>query len=235
MEGISMIKEILEDVRKSGRKTLDEYNASRIMSEAGIPMAKGVVCKDLDSAIKAAEYYNYPVVIKIASPNILHKTDVGCVKVGIKNKTELTEAYYSILDNATKSNPDAHILGVLVQEMVPQGLELIAGMKRDPQFGPVLMFGMGGIYVEAFQDVALRLIPITRADAVKMIKETRVYKIIQGLRGKEYDLEQVIQMLLKISDLVAENDLIEEIDINPFFLYEKGKGGKGVDALISIR
>ncbi len=230
-----MIREILEDVSKSGRKSLDEYHASLIMSEAGIPMARSKICKDLESAKKASDDFKYPIVLKIASADILHKTDAGCVRTGIKNNTELTEAYWNILDNARKYNPNAHVIGVLVQEMVPHGLEVIVGMKRDLQFGPVLMFGMGGIYVEVFQDVALRLIPITRTDAVKMIEETKVFKIIKGVRGREYDLEQAIQILLNISALVEKNDSIEEIDINPFFLYEKGKGGKGVDALISIK
>jgi acetate---CoA ligase (ADP-forming) subunit beta len=229
-----MIKEIISDVKTSGRNSLNEYQASQIMNSTGISMAKSIVCKNFEELISTEENIEYPVVLKILSSDILHKTDAGCVEIGINNKEDLIKAYAKVMDNARKYNPNASIDGILVQEMVKQGLELIIGMKKDPQFGPVVMFGLGGIYVEVFQDISLRLLPIDNYEAVEMIKETKIYKIIDGAREKEYDLDAVVDTLLKISKLVEENEEIEEIDLNPFFLYEKGEGGKAVDALISL-
>lgn len=229
-----MINEIIKEVKISGKKSLNEYQASQIMDYCGIKMAKSIVCKNYEELLKAEESLKYPVVLKILSSDILHKTDAGCVKIDIKTKEDLRESYNEVMENARNFNPSASIDGVLVQEMVEQGLELIIGMKKDSQFGPVVMFGLGGIYVEVFQDIALRLLPVDRFDAVEMIKETKIYQVIKGARGKEYDFEAVVDTLLKISDLVEQNEEIEEIDLNPFFLYEKGKGGKAVDALISL-
>lgn len=213
---------------------LNELEANKLLSSRDIPMAISKLCKTAEEAISTAEEIGYPVVMKVLSSDILHKTEAGCVFIGVKNREEAEEIYNKIIKNANKYNPKAKINGVLVQEMAKKGLELIIGMKKDPQFGPVIMFGLGGIYVEVFKDIALRLLPLDEKEIVEMIKETKVYEIIQGARGTKYDIDTVVDTIAKISKLVQENSNIDEIDINPFFLYEKGKKGKGVDALVKV-
>ena len=212
---------------------LNELDAMNLLSEYGVPMAKSMVAGTKEEAVRAAEELEFPVVMKILSADIQHKTEAGCVCLGVE-KEEVEETYEKILENARSYKADAAVDGVLIQEMAAQGLEVIVGMKKDPQFGPVLMTGSGGIYVEVFQDIALRLLPVDRKEAVRMIKETKLYQIIRGARGTEYDLDALADSLLKVSELAVDQPSIEEIDINPLFLYEKGKGAKGVDALIKI-
>lgn len=213
---------------------LNEIEASKLLSSWGISMAESRACITKEEAVKEAEKMKFPIVMKILSPDIQHKTDAGCVFLGIDSIGKVKESFDKIISNAKAYNSDAKIDGILIQEMAEKGLEVIIGMKKDPQFGPVIMVGMGGIYVEVFKDISLRLIPLSYYDAENMIKETKLYKVIQGARGIKYDMEYLIETILKLSELVQSNDEIEEIDINPFFLYEKGKGGKGVDALIKV-
>lgn len=213
-------------------KFLNELEASKLLSSYGIPMTESKVCKTKEEAILKVEKMNFPLVMKILSPDIQHKTDANCVFLGINSIEEVKINFEKILINARNYNIDARIDGVLIQEMAANGLEVIIGIKKDPQFGPLVMVGLGGIYVEVFKDISLRLIPITRYDAEEMIKETNMYKIIQGARGVKYDEDCLINTILNLSDLIAGQPDIEEVDINPFLLYEEGKGGKGVDALI---
>jgi acyl-CoA synthetase (NDP forming) len=216
-------------------KFLNELDANMLLSSFDIPMAKSFLCRTAEEALVAAEKLKFPVVMKILSPDIQHKTEAGCVFIGIGSKEQVKDTYTKLIKNAGAYNSDALIDGVLIQEMAEKGLEIIVGMKKDPQFGPVIMAGSGGIYVEVFKDIALRLLPVDRYEAERMLTETKVYQILNGARGKTYDMDKLIEVLLGISRLVQENDAIEEIDINPFFVYEKGKGGKGVDALIKVR
>jgi len=216
-------------------KFLNELDANKLLSSFDIPMARSFSCKTDVEALAVAEKLKFPVVMKILSPDIQHKTEAGCVFIGISSKEQVKNTYTKIMKNARAYNSAAVIDGVLIQEMAEKGLEIIVGMKKDPQFGPVIMVGSGGIYVEVFKDIALRLLPIDRYEAERMLAETKVYQILNGARGRTYDMEKLIEVLLGISRLVQENDSIEEIDINPFFVYEKGKGGKGVDALIKVR
>ncbi|HWQ78288.1 MAG TPA: acetate--CoA ligase family protein [Anaerovoracaceae bacterium] len=213
---------------------LNELEASRLLSEAGIDMAGCRVAAGVSEAEAIAETIGFPVVMKVLSADIQHKTDAGCVFIGVENKQDVVKTYETIMGNAKKHAPAAHIDGVLIQEMAASGLEIIAGLKRDPQFGPVILVGMGGIYVEVFHDVSMRLIPVSRDDIEEMLKETKVIKLIEGARGKVYDKAALIDALLRLSELAVKRTDIEEIDINPLFLYEEGKGLKGVDALIRI-
>ncbi|MCK9217325.1 MAG: acetate--CoA ligase family protein [Firmicutes bacterium] len=216
------------------KKFLNELEAGNMLSSYGIPMAKSIACKTIDEALKEASKLKFPLVMKILSPDIQHKTDAGCVILNVKNIEELEKSFIIIINNAKEYDNNAKIDGILMQEMAPKGLEVIIGMKRDPQFGPVVMVGMGGIYVEVFKDVSLRLIPVKSYDVEEMIKETKLYKIIQGARGIKYDMECLVNVILRLSKMVEKQSEIQEIDINPFFLYGEGKGGKGVDALIKI-
>ncbi|MDP3388080.1 MAG: acetate--CoA ligase family protein, partial [Eubacteriales bacterium] len=208
--------------------------ASELLSSHGISMIGNKVCSVLEDVEKTIAGMDFPLVMKVLSPDIQHKTDAGCVYLNIKNIEEAKEKFGLILQNAKKYDSQAQIDGVLIQEMAEKGLEIIVGMKRDPQFGPIIMAGMGGIYVEVFKDISFRLLPLSRYDADEMIKETKLYQIIKGARGISYDFEELKNTILQVSHLVEKNEHIEEIDINPFFLYEAGKGGKGVDALIKL-
>lgn len=215
-------------------KFLNELESNKLLSSFDIPMAKSYLCKTINDAEKYAEEIRFPVVMKILSSDILHKTEANCVFVGVNNKEDVRKTFELIMNNGKSYNPKAVIDGVLIQEMAEKGLEVIIGMKTDAQFGPVIMVGMGGIYVEVFKDISLRLLPIGVNDAYEMIMETKLYEIINGARGTNYDMDELVKVLLRVSNLVKENSSISEIDINPFFLYENGKGGKGVDALIRV-
>jgi len=175
--------------------------------------------------------------LKVDSPDILHKTDVGVIKLDISDPTELINAYNEIMANASKYVPEAKIRGVLVQEMVKNAREVIVGMSHDPQFGPIVMFGLGGIFVEVFKDVSLRVAPLSRADAEEMIKEIRGYEVLKSFRGKpEADVEGIVDILLKVSKLAVDlGDFVSEIDINPLMVLDKGEGVKAADALIILR
>lgn len=213
---------------------LNESEASKLLSSYGIPMIDSKVCTTKEEIENEVCKMQFPLAMKILSSDIQHKTDAGCVFLGVNSIEDAKSNFDKILSNAKAYNSSAKIDGVLIQEMAQKGLEVIIGMKKDPQFGPVLMTGMGGIFVEVFKDISLRLIPLNYYDAEEMIKETKLYKIIEGARGTKYDMECLINVILKLSELVQNNNEIEEIDLNPFLLYEAGKGGKGVDALIKI-
>jgi acyl-CoA synthetase (NDP forming) len=208
--------------------------ASELLSSHGIPMAKSFLCRTPDEAAEKANLLEFPVVMKILSPDILHKTDAGCVFLDLKSGEELETVFHKIMKNAKKYKPDARIDGVLIQEMAEKGLELIVGMKRDPQFGPLILFGSGGIFVEVYKDVAMRLLPIEKREAARMLREIKLYQVIAGSRGTVFDEEAILDALIKVSDLIAKHPEIEELDINPLFVYEKGKGVRGVDALVKV-
>ncbi len=214
---------------------LNELEAKELLSASGVPMASSWLAKTKEEAVQMAQKAGFPVVMKILSADIQHKTEAGCVFIGVKSEQEAETVFEMIIEKARVYNPKATIDGVLIQEMASSGLEVIVGMKKDPQFGPVVLVGSGGIYVEVFQDVAMRLVPITKQDAKEMLQETKLYQMIRGARGIVYDEAVLIDTLMKISELVQKHPNIEELDINPLFLYEMGKGAKGVDALIRIR
>lgn len=213
---------------------LNELEAKELLSAYGIPMASSQLAKTKEEAGKMAKETGFPVVMKVLSADIQHKTDAGCVFIGVKTQEEAESVFETILEHAHTYNPKAVIDGVLIQEMAPVGLEVIVGMKKDPQFGPVILVGSGGIYVEVFQDVSMRLVPLTPQDAKEMLRETKLYQMIQGARGTVYDEAILVDILLKVSELLRQRPDIEELDINPLFLYGKGKGAKGVDALIRL-
>lgn len=181
------------------------------------------MAKTEDEAVEYAKKIGFPVVLKIVSPDVVHKSDVGGVKVNIKNEEEIRKAYNEILENVKKHVPDARIEGILVQEMAPWGTEVIVGSTRDPQFGPTVMFGLGGIFVEILKDVTFRVAPIGTDEAKEMVKEIRGYPIIAGARGREpLDINALTEAIVRISWLVYENPEIQELDANPIFLYKEG-------------
>lgn len=186
-------------------------------------------------AVAAARRVGFPVALKIASPDIVHKFDYGGVRLDLKNETEVGVAYREIIENVRRQQPDARIAGLTVEEMARPGKEMILGMNRDAQFGPILMFGLGGIYVEAFEDVSFRLAPIREYSAMTMIKKTKAHIILNGYRGGPiYDVDSVAECLMRLSQMVVDFEDIRELDINPLLVYEKGQGCRIVDARIIL-
>jgi acyl-CoA synthetase (NDP forming) len=184
-------------------------------------------------AAEIAAEIGFPVVLKIASPDIVHKSDAGGVKVGLKNKTEVEKAYGDIMKAAREKFPGAKIDGAAVEGMARPGIEIIIGTFKDAQFGPVIMFGLGGIFVEVLKDVSFRIVPIERRDAAEMIKEIKAYSLLKGFRGTEpADINVLEDILMKVSDFVDKTPEIKEIDLNPVIAYKDG--AVAVDARIVL-
>jgi acyl-CoA synthetase (NDP forming) len=198
-----------------------------------IPVTKFRVAKTADEAVKFADEIGYPVVLKVVSPDVIHKFDVGGVILNLEGSEQVREAFDHILENVRKRLSQAKILGVTVQEMVPSSTEVIIGTVKDPQFGPALMFGLGGIFVEVLKDVTFRIAPITRGEARKMITEIKAFPVLKGYRGiPPADIEALIQILIDTSRLVMDYPEIKELDLNPVMVYEKG--ARTVDARIIL-
>jgi acyl-CoA synthetase (NDP forming) len=223
----------LRKVIEEGRKQLLEPEAKAVCVEYEIPVTKFKVSKNKAEAVKFAEQIGFPVVLKIVSPDIIHKSDVGGVVVGLKTAKDVRNAYKQILGSVKKHKADAKIVGVLVQEMAPSSTEIIVGATKDPQFGPALMFGLGGIFVEVLKDVTFRIAPVTVDEAREMITEVKAYPLLKGYRNMPpADIEAIVQILLNASRLVMEHQEIKELDLNPIMVYEKG--AKTVDARIIL-
>ncbi|MEM2341134.1 MAG: acetate--CoA ligase family protein [Candidatus Bathyarchaeia archaeon] len=229
------IREVIERARIENRLSLTIDEGIRIAEAAGVPVPKASLAKSREEAGFIADSIGYPVAMKIVSPDILHKTDIGGVILGIKSRAEVEENYDLLVRRARLTMPGAKINGVLVQSMVPPGKEIIVGAVRDVQFGPLLMFGLGGIYVNFLRDVSYRLCPLTRAEAAGMIEETKAYVLLRGVRGEPpSDIDSVIDVMLKISYIMSRFKDISEIEINPLFVYESGEGCIGVDIRVTI-
>jgi acyl-CoA synthetase (NDP forming) len=208
---------------KAEKRSLLETEANELLKEYKIPIPSFKLIKSEEDISEIKENIGYPVVMKIVSPDILHKADAGGVKVGIKDEEEAKIAYRDIMYKAKKYKKEARITGVIACKMIPQGTEIIIGMIKDPHFGPVIMFGLGGIFVEILKDVSFRILPIEERDTQEMITEIKGYKILTGIRGEPpKDIQAIKEVLMKISQLVIENPEIKEIDLNPIFVFEKG-------------
>jgi len=224
---------IFMEAYKEGRKHLLETEAKTVCMEYGIPVTRFELAENEAEAVKFAEEMGYPLVLKIVSPDIIHKSDVGGVIVNLKNAEDVRNGYRQILRNVKKHKADAKIVGVLVQEMAPTSTEVIVGAIKDPQFGPSIMFGLGGIFVEVLKDVTFRVAPITEEEAREMITEVKAYPLLKGYRNlPPADIEVIVQILLNTSRLVMEHQEIKELDLNPIMVYEKG--AKTVDARIIL-
>jgi len=224
---------IFEEARSEGRDFLFEHEAKRLCALYGLPVTTFTVSKTEDEAVDAAKEIGFPVVLKIVSPQVLHKSDAGGVLINIDDEDGVRAGYRKILENVKAKVPGAVIAGILVQEMAPTSTEIIVGSTKDPTFGPTIMFGLGGIFVEILKDVSFRLAPITRTDAEEMIREIRSYKILEGARGMpKADQEAIVDILLKTSKMLMECPEIKELDMNPVLVYEKG--AKIVDARVIL-
>jgi acetyl coenzyme A synthetase (ADP forming)-like protein len=231
------VTEVFDTARAEGRVSVGELEARAVAEAYGLRLPQSRLAATADEAVAIASEIGYPVVLKIASPDILHKTDVGGVKVNLHSATDVRDAFDLILYRATRYVPDAHIWGCLVQEMVSMdGIEVLVGMSKDPQFGPLVTFGLGGILVEALKDVTFRVAPFGRQDADEMLDEIRAHSLLAGVRGRPpADREAMVDTLLRINQLVTDFPEIVEMDINPLMVYQRGQGAVALDMRLVLK
>ncbi|MCA9831619.1 MAG: acetate--CoA ligase family protein [Dehalococcoidia bacterium] len=225
--------DVLARARAEGRTLLSEVEAKDVLREAGVPVTLTTLATSADEAVTQSEAAGYPVVLKVVSPDIAHKSDAGGVKLNLKTADEVRAAHAAILKSCSEAVPGAKITGVAVQHMAPQGTEVIVGMTTDAQFGPVMMFGLGGIMVEVLKDVSFRLVPLADRDAGQMIDEIKGRPVLSGVRGQPAsDIAALKSTILKVSEFVAQHPEVQELDLNPVFAYPDG--AIAVDARIIV-
>ena len=226
-----------DDLLANGDKSLSEHQSKALLGLYGIPVTREQVATSAREAARMAEEIGFPVVLKIDSPDILHKSEAGAIRLNVDSPEAATRFYDEIIANAQTHDTNARINGVLVQEMIRGGTEVIIGMSQDPQFGPTVAFGLGGIFVEVLKDISLRVAPLSTSDAEQMVKEIKGYQILQGVRGKKpSDIAAIVDVLLRISRLAQDcKDTITEIDINPLIVFDEGRGVKAADALVVLK
>ena len=213
-------QQIIGKAKKEARVLLTEIESKELLKEAGINVIDTRLATSREEAVSICEQIGFPVVLKISTPDIIHKSDAGGVKVGLKTPKQVAKAYDDILKAVRRNNPQARIQGVSVQKMARTGVEVIIGMSKDAQFGPMVMFGLGGIWVELLKDVSFRITPLTRRDAAEMIGEIKGYPLLTGYRGQEaVDITSLENFILKVSDFAENNPGIKELDLNPVFAY----------------
>jgi acyl-CoA synthetase (NDP forming) len=231
--GIFMPASIIESAQAEGRTLLTEIEAKQVLEDAGVRVSPARLATTADDAAKMADALGYPVVLKVVSPQITHKSDVGGVELDLASADDVRAAFDRIVASAKQHQPNATIDGVAVQRMEPAGIEVIVGMTKDPQFGPVLMFGLGGVLVEVLKDVAFRVVPINERDARQMIHEIKGYPLLEGYRGHDpADVAKLEQLLLKVSSFVEQHPEVAELDLNPVFAYKDD--AMAVDARIVL-
>jgi acetate---CoA ligase (ADP-forming) len=226
-----IVRQTIKRVLGEGRLSIGDAEAREIMTAYGLHIPKSEIARTPNEAVEIAARFGFPVVLKIASPDILHKTDVGGVKVGLRNTNEVLDAYELMVYRAQRYLPEARIWGCLVQEMMSAGgIEVLVGMNRDPQFGPLVTFGLGGIYVETLKDVTFRIAPFSRQEAEEMLGEIRAHALLDGVRGQPpMDKNAITETLLRVSQLVQDFPEIAELDINPLMVYPKDQGAVAID------
>jgi acyl-CoA synthetase (NDP forming) len=228
-----VVKTTARKAQKERTIRLTEIESKDLINKAGIPVVETKLATTKKQAVEISKEIGFPVALKIISPDILHKSDSGGVKLGLTSAAQVGKAYGEMLDSAKKLFPGALIQGVSVQKMARPGVEVIIGMTRDAQFGPVLMFGLGGILVEVLKDVSFRVVPLTERDAHEMIREIKGYPLLEGYRGQEAaDVTFLEDMLVKLSVFLEKHPEISELDLNPVFAYKDG--AVAIDARIII-
>ena len=229
------VSEILNSAKSAGKRELSEIESKQVLAAWGIPTNRTLLASDSEEAIKVARELHYPVVMKIASPDIIHKSDAKGVVVGINSELELSQAFNTMMNNAHAYKPTAKIIGVTIQEYVPPAREVIVGALQDPSFGATVMFGLGGVWVEVLKDISFRLAPLSAEDAREMVQEIKGYPVLAGLRGAPpADIDATVNLLQKVGQLAYEFPEISELDINPVFVFDAGKGVIAVDARIVL-
>jgi len=236
MKGFSKmsISEIIATARSQNRVVLTEVEAKEIMQSAGVPVVETKLAQTKEAALQLSEQIGFPVVAKIVAPDITHKSDAGGVRLNISDRGKMEEAWDDLMANARAAFPDSQIDGVAVQRQAPDGTEIIIGGSQDPQFGPVVMFGLGGVFVEILKDVSFRIVPLSKNDASEMITDIKSYKVLEGYRGNAAaDIEAIQKALVSTSNLLEGNPDIAELDLNPVFAYADGI--LAVDARIILK
>lgn len=214
---------VMANALASGRKILLPDEAMEIVRTAGIFVPECVPVKNVGEAVAAAKTMGFPVALKIVSPDVLHKSDVGGVVMDVKNAEEVERSYKDIMNTVIRKVPGTDIMGMLVEKQFPKATETIVGGIRDGQFGPAVMFGLGGIFVELFKDVVFRIAPVTEKEAMEMIREIRGYPLLSGYRGREaLDIQQLAGTIVTVSELITEIDEIKEVELNPLLVYAEG-------------
>jgi acetyl coenzyme A synthetase (ADP forming)-like protein len=230
------VAKLFAEVRASGRVELGEIEARDVMEAYGMRLPQSRLARSPEEAAQIAAEIGFPVVMKISSPDILHKSDIGGVKVGVSDAASARDTYELIEYRARKYSPDARVWGVLVQEMVRKGREILVGVSRDPQFGPLVGVGMGGIYVEVLKDIAFRLAPLSEQEAREQLRSIRTFPLLRGVRGEpQADIAAVEETVLRVSQLVTDFPEIVEMDINPLVAHNDGEGAIVLDARIILR
>jgi len=232
---VDAINSIVEKARSQDRFFLLTHEAQEIMRLADVPIPETKIATHLKEAVKHAADIGYPVVMKVVSKDIIHKSDAGGVAVNLLNEKEVLDAYEAIMRNCRESVPDAYIEGIEIAEMVKPGVEIIAGAKFDPAFGPIVMVGLGGIYVEVMKDVAFRSFPLDRNEVLSMVESIRSYPLLLGVRGEERkDIDSLVDTIIKLGSIVDKCRMVSDIEINPIVVYENGHGSKAVDTRILL-
>ncbi len=217
------VAEVIHKARQDGRTLLTEVESKELLSESGIPVMDTQLARTRTEATKVAQEMGLPVVLKIVSPEVTHKSDVGGVKVGLDSLRQVRGAFDSIVTSTKEAVPSATIEGVSVQKMADPGVEIIIGANKDPQFGHVIMFGLGGVLVEMLKDVSLRLVPLTPRDAREMVREIKSLPLLQGYRQyPACSLESIEKALLDLSSFLEKHEEVRELDLNPIFCYSDG-------------
>jgi len=202
-------------------KLLTAVESKELLKQAGIPVVEAKLARSKKEAVSMSKETGFPVVLKISSPDIVHKSDSGGVRLGLANATQVGNAYSKIMSSIKQKYPKAVIQGVSVQKMAPPGMEVIIGMSKDPQFGPVITFGLGGVLVEILKDVSFRIVPVSGKDASEMVKEIKGYPLLLGYRGQEaVDIASLEKLIVKVAQFIEQNPKIKELDLNPIFAYK---------------
>jgi len=226
-------QQLIDKVRKEGRTILTEIEAKELLKQAGINVIETRLATSREEALSMSKKMGFPVALKITSPDVVHKSDAGGVKLNLETEEQAGQAYDDIIAAVKRQYPDAVIQGVSVQKMARPGVEVIIGVSKDAQFGPVIMFGLGGILVEILKDVSFRIVPLEKRDAREMIREIKGYPVLEGYRGQEpVDVANLEELILKVSDFVDKHPSVEELDLNPVIAY--GDGAVAVDARVIL-
>ncbi len=228
-------RRLLQEAPVSEHGFIPEEIAWQVLEAYGFPVLPWAIAHTPEEAVAATRRIGYPVVLKVLSPDVVHKFDVGGVQLNLNSDDDVRRAYERIVQSVKQHLPHATVKGVLVQAMAKKGREVILGMKRDPQFGPLLMFGLGGVYVEVLKDVTFRFAPVRELGAYRMVRDIRTYRLLEGVRGEPpADIDKIVECIERLSQLAMEQDLIEELDINPLIVYPQGEGAVVVDVRIMV-
>jgi len=224
---------VLDAARSEKRTLLTEVESKALLREAGVPVVDTRLARTREEAAALAKQTGYPVALKIVSPDIAHKSDVGGVKLNLRTEKQVAKAFDDIMKAVQSRQPNARVQGVAVQTMARPGVEVIVGLSKDAQFGPVVMFGLGGIFVEVLKDVSFRIVPLLRRDAREMVREIKGFPVLQGVRGQEaVDIAALEDILLKVSELAERHPEVRELDLNPVIAYKDG--AVAVDARVVL-